>query len=78
MAKSLNYELYVKLLGSATGKVPLQMKEGIQLLHYENTLMQYTSIFHGRLNDNFRLIFFYYFDIFAQNIDCGYTLEPPH
>ena len=19
-----------------------------------------------------------YFNIFAQNIDCGYTLEPPH
>ena len=22
--------------------------------------------------------FFYYFHIFAQNIDCGYTLKPPH
>ena len=22
--------------------------------------------------------FFYYFHIFAQNIYCGYTLEPPH
>ena len=22
--------------------------------------------------------FFYIFFIFAQNIDCGYTLEPPH
>ena len=21
---------------------------------------------------------FYYFHIFAQNIDCGYMLEPPH
>ena len=29
-------------------------------------------------NDSFHLIFFYSFQIFAQYIDCGYTLEPPH
>ena len=42
--------------------------------HYENMSMQYKAIFHGSKNekkeDNFL--------IFAQNIDCGYTLEPPH
>ena len=46
--------------------------------HYENMSMQYTAIFHGSKNeknldkkiDDFR--------IFAQSIDCGYTLEPPH
>ena len=27
--------------------------------------------------ENFRWIFFNIFLIFAQNIDCGYTLEPP-
>ena len=30
--------------------------------------------------DNFQLNFFFFllfFHIFAQNIDCGYTLEPP-
>ena len=27
--------------------------------------------------ENFQLIFFYIFLIFAQNVDCGYTLEPP-
>ena len=27
--------------------------------------------------ENFIRIFFYIFLIFAQNIDCGYTLEPP-
>ena len=45
--------------------------------HYENMPMQYTEnilvvknkIFTGKI-----LIFFF---IFAQNIDCGYTLEPP-
>ena len=30
------------------------------------------SAFHGCKNDNFQLIFFDYFLIFAQNIDCGY------
>ena len=42
--------------------------ERFSLIHCENTPMQYTAIFHGYL------IFFL---IFAQNIDCGYTLEPP-
>ena len=45
--------------------------------HYENTPMQYTAIFHVCKNDNFQLKVFDYFHIFAQNIDCGYTLEPP-
>ena len=45
--------------------------------HYENLPMQYTEMFfrikNGKFywgkNDNFKR--------FAQNIDCGYTLEPP-
>ena len=28
-------------------------------------------------NENFQIIFFYIFHISAQNIDCGYSLEPP-
>ena len=39
--------------------------------------MQYTVIFHGCKNVIFQMIFFNIFLIFAQNIDCGYTLEPP-
>ena len=39
--------------------------------------VQYTAIFHGCKNDNFQMKFFDIFLIFAQNIDCGYTLEPP-
>ena len=39
--------------------------------------VQYTAIFHGCKNDNFKMKFFDFFLIFAQNIDCGYTLEPP-
>ena len=46
-------------------------------VHYENTPMQYTDkflvvkmiIFNGKILK--------YFFFFAQNIDCGYTLEPP-
>ena len=48
-------------------------------LHYENTPMQYLAIFHGCKNDNFQMKIFDIFahNIFAHNIDCGYTLEPP-
>ena len=49
-----------------------------QTKHYENTPMQYTAIFHGCKNASFQLNFADYFHIFAQNIYCGYTLEPPH
>ena len=45
--------------------------------HNENTPMQYTEIFYGRKNDNFQMKIFDIFLIFAQNIDCGFTLEPP-
>ena len=40
--------------------------------------VQYTAIFHGCKNDNFKMKIFDIFLVFAQNIDCGYTLEPPH
>ena len=46
-------------------------------VHYANTPMQYITIFHGCKNVHFRMKFFNIFLIFAQNIDCGYTLEPP-
>ena len=44
--------------------------------HYENTPMQYTAIFLGCKNDNFQMKNVTFF-LFTQNIDCGYTLEPP-
>ena len=46
--------------------------------HYANTPIKYTSIFHGCKNDNFHMKNSDSFLIFAQNIDRGYTLEPPH
>ena len=47
-------------------------------IHYENFPMQYTEIFSRRQKMKISLEFFYLFNIFAQNIHCGYTLEPPH
>ena len=40
--------------------------------HYKNVPMQYIEIFKVVKNENFDI-----FLIFAQNIDCGYLLEPP-
>ena len=45
--------------------------------HYEYMPMQYTEIFKVVKNENFQLKNFDIFLIFAQNIDCGYKLEPP-
>ena len=39
--------------------------------------MQYTEIFKVVENENFQWKNFDIFLIFAQNIYCGYTLEPP-
>ena len=49
------------------------------LCHNENTPMQYTctEIFNVVKNENFQSKKIDIFLIFAQNIDCGYTLEPP-
>ena len=49
-----------------------------EYLHYANTPMQYTAIFHGCKSVNFQMKFFNIFLIFSQNIDCRYTLEPPN
>ena len=47
------------------------------LSHNENMAMQYTEIFKIVKNKNFQWKFLDIFLFFAQNIDCGYTLEPP-
>ena len=46
--------------------------------HYENMSVQYAAIAIFDKNDNFYMKSCDIFHIFAQNIDCGYTLEPPH
>ena len=45
--------------------------------HYENLPMQYTGIFWALKIENFQLKKNDILLMFAQNIDCGYTLEPP-
>ena len=55
-----------------------QQGPGNKSKHYENSPMQHTAIFQGCKNGNFQFNVFDNFHIFAQNIDCGCTLEPPH
>ena len=43
--------------------------------HYENISMHYTAIFHSSKKGYFQMKKCDTFLIFAQNIDCGYTLE---
>ena len=43
----------------------------------KNLPMQYTEIFGALIIGNFQLKNYDIFLIFAQNIDCGYTLELP-
>ena len=46
--------------------------------HYENMPMQlYRDFYSFKKNENFQQKKIDIFLIFAQNIDCGYTLEPP-
>ena len=45
--------------------------------HYANMSVQYTAIFHGYKTYYFQMTNCNMFLIVAQNIDCGYTLEPP-
>ena len=44
---------------------------------YKVIAMQYTVI-NGCKNEKKIVETVYVFLIFAENIDCGYTLEPPH
>ena len=56
----------MKLSGHLTGT-----SHYLSLLHYENLSMQYRDFL------SFKNEIFDIFLIFAQNIYCGYTLEPP-
>ena len=46
--------------------------------YYPNTPVQYTAIFNGCKKYNFQMKNYDILLIFAQNIDRGYMLEPPH
>ena len=51
--------------------------KSISKYHNKNLSMQYTGFFSASKIENFIGKKFDIFLIFAQNIDCGYTLEPP-
>ena len=45
--------------------------------HYENMPIQIYGKFYHQNNENFQIKNSDIFHISAQNIDCGYSLEPP-
>ena len=46
-------------------------------MHNENMPIQIYWKFYHQKNENFQIKHFDIFLISAQNIDCGYSLEPP-
>ena len=53
------------------------MHKYIRMYHYENLPMQYTeSVSPVKIENVVRKILIFFLFSF-QNIDCGYTLEPP-
>ena len=46
-------------------------------IHYENTPIQIYWKFYHQKNENFQIKNSDIFHMSAQNIDCGYSLEPP-
>ena len=57
----------------------LENKEHILINHYEDTPIQiYWEFYHQKKkNENFQMKNSGSFHISAQNVDCGYSLEPP-
>ena len=47
------------------------------MCHYENMPIQIYRNFHLQKIENFQIKNSDIFHTFAQNIDCGYSLEPP-
>ena len=52
-------------------------ENGLKVANYANMPMHYAEIFKSCETDNFQMKKFDRFLIFAQDIDCGYTLELP-
>ena len=74
-------KLLIALINHHIRLVDMQLRalrgHSLSTLHYGNMSMQYTAIFHSCKNVNYQVKNCDFFLIFAQNIDCGYTLEPP-
>ena len=67
LTSSFQHQIYLK--GNMLGN---------KYFHYENTPIQIHWKFYHQKIENFQIKFFDIFHISAQNIDCGYSLEPPH
>ena len=52
-------------------------KKLCESLHYENTPIQIYGIFYNQKKEKKSDKKYWYFSYFCQNIDCGYSLEPP-
>ena len=55
----------------------LKALRGIAHIHYENMPIQIYWKFYYQKNENFQIKSSDILHIFVQNIDCGYSLEPP-
>ena len=62
----------VVIRGLSTAETPMMF-----LFHYENTPIQIHWEFYHQKMKNFRCRILVVFIFSAQNIDCGYLLEPP-
>ena len=65
--------LSLNILTSSYGVIPAKILRD----HYENTPIQIYRKFHLQKTENFWMKYSDIFHISAQNIDCGYSLEPP-
>ena len=68
---------FVFCLFSITIWIPKLLRRYFRVIHYENLPIQYTEILLALQIEDFQLKIFDIFLILAQNIDCGYTSEPP-
>ena len=75
--------LYINLLNLSWIKMSIFEEYGafvrsiLNCLHYENTSVQQYWLFYHQKNEKFQIKNSDIFHISAQNIDCGYSLEPP-
>ena len=64
-------------LDAFCGIVKIKFSSKLSLEHYENTPIQKYWKFEQQKNENFQIQNSNIFHISLQNIDCGYSLEPP-
>ena len=70
MRRILQYDVFI------TNKIYIHVAI-LTILHYKNTPIQICRKFHLQKSENFQIKNSDSFHISAQNIDCGYPIEPP-